>query len=113
LRRRNDKFAQVLSVSPARGARSRSRGAPISFKQWGAFAPVLEVQGDTDQDLRHLLSDPAVHRVDHGASIAFMRRVGKKAAGRLLDGREWNEMPVAPEARDQEPPQAAERELVS
>jgi hypothetical protein len=22
-----------------------------------------------------------------------MRRVGKKAAGRLLDGREWNEFP--------------------
>jgi hypothetical protein len=23
----------------------------------------------------------------------MMRRVGKKAAGRLLDGREWNQMP--------------------
>jgi hypothetical protein len=26
-------------------------------------------------------------------SIEIMARLGQKAAGRLLDGREWNEMP--------------------
>lgn len=30
----------------------------------------------------------------HCASDGMMYRVGKKAAGRLLDGREWNEMPA-------------------
>lgn len=38
---------------------------PFFFKQWGEFAPIEGV----------------------------MQRVGKKKAGRLLDGREWNETP--------------------
>ena len=40
-------------------------GIPFFFKQWGEFAPIEGV----------------------------MQRVGKKKAGRLLDGREWNETP--------------------
>lgn len=42
---------------------------PFFFKQWGAWAPV-------DQ---------------HGDA---MRRLGKRAAGRVLDGRTWDEMPT-------------------
>jgi protein gp37 len=45
-------------------------GVPFHFKQWGEHAP----------------DDPAA---DHTA----MRRVGKKAAGAMLDGREWREFP--------------------
>lgn len=41
-----------------------------------------------------------------GCSIVRVQRVGKRAAGRLLDGREWSEMP---ESR-QNPPIATERE---
>lgn len=45
---------------------------PFLFKQWGEFAPLRSgVNG-----------------------VQFMQRVGKKAAGRLLDGREHNEFPV-------------------
>jgi protein gp37 len=47
------------------------RGIAYFFKQWGEFSP----------------DDPAPH---HTA----MNRVGKKAAGRLLDGVEHNEMPA-------------------
>ena len=41
-------------------------GVPFHFKQWGEWAPAPDV----------------------------LQRVGKKAAGRLLDGRTWNEEPV-------------------
>lgn len=45
-------------------------GVPFFFKQWGEFAP----------------DDPA-------AAHTAMTRVGKKAAGALLDGREWRQFP--------------------
>jgi protein gp37 len=46
-------------------------GVPFFFKQWGEWAP----------------DDPT-------AGHTAMRRVGKKAAGALLDGREWREFPA-------------------
>lgn len=53
---------------------------PFFFKQWGAYSF-------------------AGHHVDNNGvrimSSTVMKRVGKKAAGRLLDGREWNEYPEA------------------
>jgi protein gp37 len=45
---------------------------PFFFKQWGAWAPVAAGDG----------AEPV------------LRRLGKKAAGRLLDGRTWDEMPA-------------------
>lgn len=48
-------------------------GVPFFFKQWGAWAPL-------EPDL---LGDGTT-----------LRRVGKRAAGRLLDGRTWDEMPI-------------------
>jgi protein gp37 len=53
-------------------------GVPFLFKQWGEFAPVSRQSG------------PEPHIWVEGEGIA---RPGKKAAGRLLDGREWNEFP--------------------
>lgn len=52
---------------------------PFFFKQWGEWVSVSEVEGSG----RH-------HYFADGATV---RRVGKKQAGRLLDGREWNEFP--------------------
>jgi protein gp37 len=52
-------------------------GVPFFFKQWGAWAPA-------DDDAAG--ADPP------------MRRVGKKRAGRLLDGRTWDEMPTSAES---------------
>lgn len=49
---------------------------PFFFKQWGEFAPVGYPDGLADRQEEHLWI-----------------RVGKRAAGRLLDGREWNEYP--------------------
>jgi len=64
-----------------RDLRDQCEGAkvPFHFKQWGEFVSVSEVAGV-------------------GAHFSFpdgrtVRRIGKKNAGRLLDGREWNEFP--------------------
>jgi len=65
----------------------QSAGVSFFFKQWGEWLP--NVYGDksipngTDFNVKH-------HLFDDGVAVA---RVGKKAAGRLLDGRTWDEMP--------------------
>lgn len=50
-----------------------SASVPFFFKQWGAFHPVP---------------------YEDGSDGAWMQRVGTKAAGAEIDGREWREMPV-------------------
>lgn len=56
------------------------------FKQWGEFAPVYApCAPEPAEQTYHVL-----HRPD---GVPNMQRVGKKAAGRLLDGREWNQFP--------------------
>jgi len=56
-------------------------GVPFLFKQWGEFVSVSEVEGPG----RH-------HQFADGATV---RRIGKKLAGRTLDGVEHNAMPEA------------------
>lgn len=54
-------------------------GVPFFFKQWGAWVSVSEVEGDGPH-----------HSFPNGATV---RRVGKKLAGRRLDGIEHNDRP--------------------
>lgn len=76
-------------------------GVPFFFKQWGAW----QNGSDFADDAMAVLSDGRVVPPTQNAMLAadreatvrnavMMRRVGKKRAGRLLDGREWNEMPA-------------------
>lgn len=64
-------------------------GVPYFFKQWGEWAPMAE----------HPMGKYRDHVFDAGMGKNGLRlgigmyRVGKKAAGRLLDGREWSEYP--------------------
>lgn len=65
---------------------------PFFFKQWGEWAPAPE--GDDSY---------AAHRLRGARDLWIMKPdfvamelVGKKRAGRLLDGREWDQMPEAP-----------------
>ena len=60
---------------------------PYFFKQWGAFAPSLSGQS--------LAPDGSSPGPDHwnDVSTAWMTKVGKKAAGALLDGREHKDSP--------------------
>lgn len=54
-------------------------GVPFLFKQWGEYVSVSEVEGSGQH-----------YTFDDGRTV---RRVGKKAAGRTLDGILWDEYP--------------------
>ena len=60
-------------------------GVPFFFKQWGDWAPNCLC------DSAH--AHPTTPRPSPGKP-GVMFRCGKRNAGRLLDGREWNEYPV-------------------
>lgn len=79
-------------------------GVPYHFKQWGEYAPAADHDPKTCG-----LTPTAIHKVgwiEHRPSEAFshlslkrygwagMCRVGKKAAGRTLDGKVWDQFPV-------------------
>ncbi len=66
-------------------------GVPFFFKQWGQWAPHTERLGGGI----FLRADGSYGcQGDYwSGSAAAMNRVGKKAAGRLLDGGEWSEFP--------------------
>ena len=69
---------------------------PFFFKGWGEWQPTLD--GNFCWKSRRLYLHPDgndVTGIENGwnANIANLQRVGKKRAGRLLDGQEWNEVP--------------------
>lgn len=66
-------------------------GTPYFFKQWGAWSPdvfhYIDVAGKRNRR-------PRIAEINWPRwKKCRLSRVGKKTAGRLLDGREWNEMP--------------------
>lgn len=82
----------------------QAAGVPFLFKQWGEWAPAAT----TIKDRSHLLqrdgkwtdySDcfhmPHQIRAMEADGVAHLERHGKALAGRILDGREWNEFPAA------------------
>lgn len=80
-------------------------GVPFLFKQWGAWVPHVDRDKD-DPDWRadYTLTErqPEQYRILNAAGgygfsgerVHMMKRVGKKAAGRTLDGRIHDEYPV-------------------
>ena len=70
-------------------------GVPFFFKQWGEFTPAqrdgnrLRVRVADDAPPR---KKPRSHRFEDGQE---MLAVGKKQAGRTLDGETWDQMPEA------------------
>lgn len=109
--------ARPMHPDWARGLRDQCQtaGVPFFFKQWGEWLPVVEQYGDDDLmdklDFEaHTIclgnrgtmfsEDRGLERVywcgyqpDPGQNPWFLERVGKKAAGRELDGRTWEEYP--------------------
>lgn len=71
-------------------------GVPFFFKQWGGWIPIQYISQDKKPLLKiSLAKDDLQERiVGEGEQAVNMVRVGKKKAGRLLDGREWNQMPA-------------------
>lgn len=83
----------------------RAAGTPFFFKQWGEYLPDRPMDNFARRGCL-MRSDGEMATVEkHAAAInggtfdfadwQHFSAVGKKAAGRLLDGREWNEMPEA------------------
>ena len=87
---------------------------PFFFKQWGEYADHTAIHAAAQScaasdDLVILPSGGVVGGGNKTGGMvdldwqergaAWMCRVGKRAAGRLLDGREWNEVPDAEKAR--------------
>lgn len=90
--------ARPMHPDWARSLRDQCQDAGVAFhfKQWGAWAPSesallnedasnSEFDGTRDKGLRQALK---------GELGVTLKRVGKKVSGRLLDGREWNELPA-------------------
>lgn len=108
--------ARPMHPDWARGARDQcvAAGVPFFFKQWGEWlpwepehGPCWIAQNGRSEDHQALFpvdfdGDPrwndGLWAIDGKVGQAAFQRVGKKCAGRLLDGREWNEMPRAREA---------------
>jgi protein gp37 len=85
--------ARPMHPSWARQLRDRctDEGVAFFFKQWGSWAPDPK-RGDRAVAADGSLVDAEALRGVPGAPVRI-RRVTKKAAGRKLDGRTWDEMP--------------------
>lgn len=74
----------------------RSR-VPFLFKQWGEFAPVEMVPGIPGRLSAVAHNGEVLHGgldlIKKADRAEIVRRVGKKAAGRILDGRTWDQFP--------------------
>lgn len=81
--------ARPMDPDWARSLRDQcaAAGVPFLFKQWGESAPLDQLPPDAHAswEIRHGQGYP-------GATLCH---VGKKAAGRELDGRTWDEYPAA------------------
>jgi protein gp37 len=77
--------ARPMSPYWARALRNQCERAGVAFffKQWGEYTPYYEAV------------DPDSGRLVEMEYERGMKRVGKHAAGRLLDGRTWDELPNA------------------
>jgi protein gp37 len=66
-----------------------SAGVPFFFKQHGEWIGVPDLKGLLDGASPHFRIFDQCPRDQHHQAV----RIGKRAAGRVLDGRTWNEMP--------------------
>ncbi len=95
------KGARPMCLDWARSLRDQTKaaGVPFFFKQWGEWAPIEEPavrqipMGYFEARERGLIHNWSADQevVSSNCSV----KIGKKRAGRLLDGCEWNEFPGA------------------
>lgn len=99
------RHARPMHPDWARSLRDQcvAAGVPFFFKQWGMWSAVYDRDHD-DPDWRRcdvvVRKTPAGRWVNlvgghgfHGDRVLRVVPVGKKASGRILDGRTWDEMP--------------------
>ncbi len=93
--------ARPMHPDWARSVRDQCQaaGVPFFFKQWGEWhkvdiGPLGRINDFSPPLTKWVGRDGLAHEYVTGDSGGeFMRRVGKKVAGRLLNGREWSELP--------------------
>jgi protein gp37 len=92
--------ARPMHPAWARGLRDQCKDAsvPFFFKQWGEWVPWVgrdlgELLLENASRHAEVMPDGTLHTKTVGHGGELMARLGKKKAGRLLDGREWNEFP--------------------
>ncbi|HEV2322006.1 MAG TPA: phage Gp37/Gp68 family protein [Gammaproteobacteria bacterium] len=82
----------------------QAAGVPFFFKQWGEWAPKPRRENLPGKPTMYCTGDALLTREGKIESYescggignhAVMERAGKKAAGALLDGREWKQYPEA------------------
>lgn len=86
--------ARPMHPGWARSLRDQCRAAGVKFffKQWGEWVPSSHIKPGMKQN--HMAWPWADGNItDLHGDMTMVFNVGKKAAGRLLDGREWNEWP--------------------
>ena len=87
--------ARAMHPGWARSLRDQCQavGTAFLFKQWGEWAPAKH-EGSTlvIEGVAPFADKPEWRTFADGQEMA---RIGKKAAGRLLDGRTWDEFPVS------------------
>lgn len=86
--------ARPMDPDWARALRDQCRGARVFFffKQWGAWVSELHPAADVaTQETSAAFTEPGP---DGDYAGLLVCRVGKKAAGRELDGRIWEETPL-------------------
>lgn len=98
--------ARPMHPDWARGIRDQceAAGVPFMFKQWGEWVSnINRDRDDPDWRANYGMVNRYPHKWAilnheggtgfHGDRVHLMKRIGKKTAGRLLDSREWNQMP--------------------
>jgi protein gp37 len=89
--------ARPMHPEWARSLREQCEAAGVAFflKQWGEWVPLHALQSEGPEAVINAGGRNVSGSIDlQDYSCARMFRVGKKAAGRLLDGREHNEFPA-------------------
>jgi protein gp37 len=94
--------ARPMHPDWARSLRDQCQDAcvPFFFKQWGSWYPFYD-RGKDDPDWRKIPRESKnICRINleggigfHGDRVVYFKRASKKKAGRLLDGRTWDEFP--------------------
>lgn len=64
-------------------------GVPLHFKQWGEWQPIR-----VDNDNVAINAGDKLQAIIHGTNRRIMKKIGKKLAGRELDGRVWDGIPL-------------------
>lgn len=101
--------ARPMHPAWARSLRDQcaAAGVPFLFKQWGEWVPYEdseqppfmwsqhghEIDGHALPDFESEDGQRQTEWLMDWSDMLLARRVGKKSAGRLLDGREWNGIP--------------------